>query len=147
MRNTIEVRPIGVIRTPYGSREQAPEQGFFDEKVSRIEIREEFLRGLEGIREGDILDVVYWMDRADRNNLWNERRKKGIFATRGPDRPNPLGICPVIVSRISGKALEVLYCDALDGSPVIDIRHSLMEDIEKLAGRSRGAKRDAPDGL
>lgn len=128
----IIIRPIGIIRSPYRSKESAPKQGFTSEEVSLVEIYPEYARGIAGIVKGDILDLIYWMDRARRENLWNEGKGKGIFATRGPDRPNAIGISPVEVMSVDINVLEVKYLDALDGSYVLDIRHSLFDSIVDL---------------
>lgn len=124
------IRPIGIVRTPYMSRADAPKQGFRRKEVSLIEIFPPYTKGIEGIQKGDILDLVYWMDRVDRENLWNDRKQKGIFLTRGPDRPNPVGISPVEVIGVEKNTIHVLYLDAIDGSPVIDIRHSFFKSLD-----------------
>ncbi len=131
-RREIHVRPIGIIRSAFPSRKEAPKQGFLSDEISRVEVFQEYEKGVEGIRIGDILDLLYWMDGAKRETLWNRKRKSGVFATRGPDRPNPVGICPVEVVGIEGNVLHVVYLDAVDGSPVLDIRNSLFDSLDGL---------------
>lgn len=103
--------------------------------VSYVDLSPEYELGIQGIVVGDILDLVYWMDRADRDNLFSDEKKKGIFATLGPDRPNPMGITPVEVLDVAGNTLKVKYLDALDGSPVLDIRHSLFDSFGGVKGK------------
>lgn len=134
-KREIRIYPIGIIRSPFRLRKTAPKQGFLSDKVSYVEVYKEYERGIEGIVVGDILDLVYWMDGADRENLWNMTKRKGIFATRGPDRPNAIGISPVKVLGIEGNTLKVIYLDAVDGSPVVDIRHSLFDSLDELKTR------------
>lgn len=129
------IKPIGIIRSPYRSRKSAPKQGFLEDDVSCVDLSPEYELGMQGIVVGDILDLVYWMDRADRGNLFNDEKKKGIFATRGPDRPNPMGITPVEVLDVAGNTLKVKYLDALDGSPVLDIRRSLFDSFGGVKGK------------
>ncbi|NIO16872.1 MAG: tRNA (N6-threonylcarbamoyladenosine(37)-N6)-methyltransferase TrmO [Deltaproteobacteria bacterium] len=131
-KREIYIRPIGIIRSPFPSRKEAPKQGFLSSEASRVELFQEYEKGVEGIRIGDILDILYWMGRAKRTTLWNRNRKKGVFGTRGPDRPNPVGICPVEVVGIEKNILHVVHLDAVDGSPVLDIRHSLFDSLDGL---------------
>ncbi|RMG58617.1 MAG: tRNA (N6-threonylcarbamoyladenosine(37)-N6)-methyltransferase TrmO [Deltaproteobacteria bacterium] len=146
MPEEIVLVPIGVVRAPYRTRDEAPDQGFLVEGESTIEVFPEYERGLVGIEPGIFLDVVYWMDRADRGNLWNVRKGRGIFSTRGPDRPNPLGICSVEVISVDGRRIRVKYLDALDGSLVVDLKHSFFRSAEELRGRMR-KRGDGEDGL
>ena len=88
----------------------------------------EVSRGLEGILAGDEIIVVTWLHESRRDVLearpgWDESLPlKGVFATRSPDRPNPLGLHRVKVLRLAGRVLEVAPLEAIDGTPVIDIK-------------------------
>ncbi|MCR4399637.1 MAG: tRNA (N6-threonylcarbamoyladenosine(37)-N6)-methyltransferase TrmO [Syntrophomonadaceae bacterium] len=122
----MELIQVGTIRSPYRTRQEAPRQGRPGDPPCRIEIREEFapaLRCLEGARR---LVVIYWMHLSDRRVLQvhphGQTVLKGVFATRSPDRPNPLGLCVVELLAREGNTLVVSGLDALDGSPLLDIK-------------------------
>jgi tRNA-Thr(GGU) m(6)t(6)A37 methyltransferase TsaA len=88
---------------------------------------------LDGLAVGDELIVLTWLHRAHRDTLKvrprsdPSRRLTGVFATRSPDRPNPIGIHQVTVRKISKKRLRVGPIEAIDGTPVIDIKPVLCE--------------------
>jgi tRNA-Thr(GGU) m(6)t(6)A37 methyltransferase TsaA len=86
------------------------------------------LEALDGIREGDELIVLTWFDRASRDVLRVHPRgdpanpMQGVFNTRSPDRPNPIGLHPVEVLAIEGARIRVRNLEALDGTPIIDVK-------------------------
>ena len=88
-------------------------------------------KGLDGIAVGDEIVVVTWLHQARRHALEvrprgdRRRRLTGVFATRSPDRPNPLGLHPVTVKRIDGTRLLIGPIEAIDGTPVVDIKPML----------------------
>lgn len=118
--------PIGVVHSPYRIPGDAPRQGRLADTRSEIEIFPAYERGLECIERYSHLFVLYWMDRADRSALSatppGTRDERGVFATRSPHRPNPIGIGVVDLLQITGRILSVRGLDALDGSPVLDIK-------------------------
>lgn len=122
------LRPIGVIRSVLEDREQAPRQGSEGAPDAWLEVRRWAAPGLEGIRAGDRLIVITWLHRADRGVLKVHPRSDprnpltGVFATRSPDRPNPLGLHPVSVLAIRGNRLRVGPLEAIDGTPVVDLK-------------------------
>lgn len=65
--------------------------------------------------------VLYWLHKADRTVVFSQEREKGVFATRGQDRPNPIGIALVEVLGVEGREVRVRHLDAIDGTPVLDI--------------------------
>jgi tRNA-Thr(GGU) m(6)t(6)A37 methyltransferase TsaA len=87
-----------------------------------------FANGLRGLETGDEIIVITWFHRARRNILEvhprSDRRNPltGVFATRSPDRPNPLGLHPVVVRAIDGNRLRIGPIEAIDGTPVVDIK-------------------------
>lgn len=89
------------------------------------------MRGLDGIRIGDELVIVTWFHRASRTELATRPRNDpsmpitGVFATRSPNRPNPLGLHDVTVKNIEGPRLLVGPLEAIDGTPVVDIKPAL----------------------
>lgn len=108
--------------------EDAPRQGSEGAPDAWLEVDPTFQRGLLGIAPGDDAIVVTWLDRADRAVLEVHPRGDpanplaGVFATRSPHRPNPLGLHRVTVREISGSRLRVGPIEAIDGTPVVDIK-------------------------
>jgi len=122
----IELYPIGYVRSPYKARGDAPRQGRFSDTVSEIVIDEPYLPALHGIEGRMHLWVLCWFDRADRTVLRavppGSMVEKGVFAIRSPDRPNPVSLCMVDLLGVNGNILSVRGLDALDGTPVVDIK-------------------------
>ena len=122
------VRQIGVIRSDLKTREEAPRQGAEGAPDAWLEIEPEFADALLGMEVGHELIVITWMHRADRNVLKNHPRSDpsrpltGVFYTRSPARPNPLGLHPVTVRKIDGTRLLIGPIEAFDGTPVVDIK-------------------------
>jgi L-fuculose-phosphate aldolase len=125
MEGEIMLKPIGWVRRG----EEGPSLGLAS-GPARIDLLPEVRDGLLGIAPGDKLLVLFWMDRAERGRLRvhprgeRSRPLRGVFATRSPHRPNPIGATVVTVlslDQIEG-ALVVEGLDALDGSPVLDIK-------------------------
>jgi tRNA-Thr(GGU) m(6)t(6)A37 methyltransferase TsaA len=120
-----------VIRSELRTRDEAPKQGSEDAPDAWLEVEAFAKDGLDGIEAGDELLVVTWFHQADRGVLRVHPRSNprnpltGVFATRSPDRPNPLGLHPVTVRAIEGNRLRVGPIEAIDGTPVIDIKPAL----------------------
>jgi tRNA-Thr(GGU) m(6)t(6)A37 methyltransferase TsaA len=125
---TYDLRPIGTVRSGLKQREDAPRQGFAGAPDAWIELADEFRDGLLGVEPGTEIVVLTWLHLSDRAVLQvtpshdPERRLKGVFATRSPVRPNPIGIHPVTVLEVEGTRLHVEPLEAVDGTPVIDIK-------------------------
>jgi tRNA-Thr(GGU) m(6)t(6)A37 methyltransferase TsaA len=123
-----ELRPIGRVSSLLTDRAAAPKQGDEGSPEATIAIDPEFAAGLEGVAAGDELLVLTWLDRADRDVLSVHprgdlsRSSTGVFATRSPDRPNPIGLHRVHVTGIQGAELRVTDLEALDGTPVLDLK-------------------------
>ncbi|KAF5073527.1 tRNA (N6-threonylcarbamoyladenosine(37)-N6)-methyltransferase TrmO [Methanobacterium aggregans] len=122
----MELKPIGIVVSRYRERADAPRQGRESEVTSRITIFEDYQEGLDGLENYSNIIVLYWADRADRNILRvvppGQTQERGVFATRSPSRPNPIAMCMVDLLEIKGKIITVRGLDALDGSPVLDIK-------------------------
>ena len=122
------VQPIGRVRSQLKTRNQAPHQGRPAGVVAELVLEEAFLEGLEGVQPGDKLFVLCWFHMAERKTLKVHPRgnpdipKRGVFATRSPDRPNPIGLCLVDVLAVEGPILTVRGLDALDGTPIVDVK-------------------------
>jgi tRNA-Thr(GGU) m(6)t(6)A37 methyltransferase TsaA len=127
------LRPIGWIRSGLRALKDAPRQGAEGAPDAWLDVHPSFARALSGIAAGDELLVVTWLDRADRNVLETHPRNDpslpltGVFATRSPHRPNPLGLHRVSVREISGTRLRVGPIEAVDGTPVVDVKAVLGE--------------------
>ena len=127
-RAQLRLRPIGFIRSLLKTRAEAPKQGREGAPDAWLEMVPSLVRGLRGVAAGDEIIVVTWLDRARRDVLEvhprSDRRLPlaGVFATRSPDRPNPLGLHRVTVRKVAGKRLRVGPIEALDGTPVVDIK-------------------------
>ena len=122
------LEPIGHIRSALRSLHEAPRQGSEGAPDAWLELDPRFARGLLGITAGDELIVVTWLHRADRDVLEVHPRDDpkipltGVFKTRSSDRPNPLGLHQVTVREISGTRLRIGPIEAIDGTPVVDIK-------------------------
>lgn len=125
--NTAEVHPIGIVRSPYQVRGDAPRQGrLIPEAEMDIEINEEYQDGIGDLAGVSHLFVLLWFDRANRNTLtahppWM-KGSRPVFATRSPDRPNPIGLDIGKIISVTGRTIRVAGLDALDGTPVLDIK-------------------------
>jgi tRNA-Thr(GGU) m(6)t(6)A37 methyltransferase TsaA len=121
-----EVIPIGTIHSPYHTPEDAPRQCRFSNAESVIEIYERYVPGLRDVEREKHLVVLYWLDRADRTALAatppHTGIEHGVFATRSPHRPNPIGLSVVDLVRRDHNRLFVRGLDALDQTPVVDIK-------------------------
>lgn len=123
----MECVPIGLIRSPYRERGDAPRQGRLAADVlAEVHVFDEYVPGLEGIERSSHLIVLYWLDRAERGHLFakppGETRTRGVFSTRSPARPNPIGFGIVDLIGRDGGVLQVRGLDALDATPVLDIK-------------------------
>ena len=122
------LRPIGVIRSTLKVRTGAPRQGREGAPDAWLEVRPTFAEALLGLRAGDEILVFTWFHRGRRETLQVYPRSNrrltltGVFATRSPDRPNPIGLHPVTIKRITGLRLRIGPIEAIDGTPVIDIK-------------------------
>jgi tRNA-Thr(GGU) m(6)t(6)A37 methyltransferase TsaA len=117
---------IGIVHSPYATRKDAPFQGRRANEESTLEVFEDYEPALLDIDQCSHLIVLYWQDRADRDVLrtrtpWGPE-VHGVFATRSPNRPNPIGLCVVELLERDGPLLKVRGMDALEGSPLIDIK-------------------------
>src|SRR4030095_2206574 len=108
-------------------RASAPKQGHEGAPDAWLVLDAAVLKGLEGIRPGDQVIVLTWLDRARREVLRVHPRddpanpERGVFSTRSADRPNPVGLHPVEIVSIEGRRIRVRNLEALDGTPIVDI--------------------------
>jgi len=119
---------IGVVRSPLTRRADAPRQGDEGAPDAMILLDPAYAEALAGVRVGDELVLLTWLHEADRGVLQvhprddESRPLTGVFATRSSDRPNPIGLHEVTVAGIDGLELAVGPLEAIDGTPVVDIK-------------------------
>lgn len=124
----IELIPIGEVESPLTDLASAPMQGYEGSPDAWLVLEPRVLEGLQGIRPGDRVIVLTWLDRAQRDVLRVHprddvnNRKQGVFNTRSADRPNPIGLHEVEIVSIDGRRLEVRDLEALDGTPILDVK-------------------------
>jgi len=128
----MNLKPIGYVHSPYKERKDAPSQGRNENDEFKIELLDEYVDALKGVEKRTHLIVLYWLDKAKRDKLrtytpHDKKTEKGTFATRSPNRPNPIAFNIVDLDRIEGNILYVRGMDALDGSAVLDIKPYVKE--------------------
>jgi tRNA-Thr(GGU) m(6)t(6)A37 methyltransferase TsaA len=127
------LRPIGFLRSSLTQREDAPMQGFEGAPDAWLDLDAAFADALAGIAAGDELIIITWLHQAQRDTLQTHPRGdqtsplRGVFGTRSPDRPNPLGLHRVTVREVAGARLRVGPIEAIDGTPVVDIKPTLRQ--------------------
>ena len=125
---------VGTVHSPLVDMSAAPKQGDEGAPEATIRFTDRFLEALDGIGPGDEVLVLTWLDRGDRDVLRvhprgdADRREVGVFATRSPDRPNPIGLHRVEVVAVDGGAVRVRDLEAVDGTPVLDVKPILGGD-------------------
>ena len=125
------IEPIGVIRSELTDLEAAPRQGDEGAPQAWLELTPEAAPGLVGIAVGDELIVLTWLHLAQRDVLQTHPRGDisrpltGVFATRSPHRPNPIGLHRVTVVEVAGQRLRVTPLEAIDGTPIVDMKSVL----------------------
>jgi tRNA-Thr(GGU) m(6)t(6)A37 methyltransferase TsaA len=124
----MELVAVGTVESPLTERESAPKQGDEGAPDAWVAFDERFADALDGIAAGDELLLLTWFDRAARDVLRvrprsdPSRAEQGVFGTRSPDRPNPIGLHRVTVLEIDGLRVRVSNLEALDGTPVVDVK-------------------------
>jgi tRNA-Thr(GGU) m(6)t(6)A37 methyltransferase TsaA len=134
MKISLEV--IGHVRSTVRSLADAPRQGSEGAPDAWLDMDPAFAAGLRGLAVGDALVIVTWLHRADRQVLEVHPRGDlaaplaGVFATRSPHRPNPLGLHRVTLREMSGLKLRIGPLEVLDGTPVVDVKPVLAELVD-----------------
>jgi tRNA-Thr(GGU) m(6)t(6)A37 methyltransferase TsaA len=134
-RQEVRAVPIGMVESPLTDRATAPKQGDEGAPDAWLVLDEELAEALEGLALGDEILVLTWRDRARRDVLRVHprgdpaRAEQGVFATRSPDRPNPIGLHRVTIVAIDRARVQVRPLEALDGTPVLDIKPVLRADV------------------
>ena len=127
MKN-FSIKPIGFIRSDLRERDEAPRQGTEGAPNACVEVLPSYKNALHRTQVGDEIIVITWLHRAQRDVLKvhprgeRSRPLRGVFSTRSPDRPNPLGLHRVKVLKMNSGRLWVGPIEAIDGTPVVDIK-------------------------
>ncbi len=123
-----EITAIGFVRSALRDRSAAPRQGSEGAPDAKLEILPEFREGLIGIEPGQDIWILTWLHESQRSVLQVHPRGDpqnplaGVFATRSPDRPNPIGLHRCRILNIAGNCLEVAALEAIDGTPIVDLK-------------------------
>ena len=132
-----ELKPIGRVESPLTDLESAPRQADEGAPAAWLVFEPEMLEGLRNLRRGDEVIVITWLDRARRDVLSvhprsdTSRAREGVFSTRSPHRPNPIGLHRVEITTVEGRRVGVRSLEALDGTPIIDVKPVLSEDVSQ----------------
>jgi tRNA-Thr(GGU) m(6)t(6)A37 methyltransferase TsaA len=124
----MKLEPVGRVESELTDPGDAPKQGFEGGPDAWLVLEPRVGGALEGVAPGDRVIVLTWLDRADRSTLRVHPRDdasnplRGVFSTRSADRPNPIGLHEVEVLAIDGNRVKVSDLEALDGTPVLDIK-------------------------
>jgi tRNA-Thr(GGU) m(6)t(6)A37 methyltransferase TsaA len=122
------LNPVGFVESRLKNRHDAPKQGHEGAPEAWVEILPAFMEALEGFSVGQDVLLITWLHQARREVLQVHPRGNknapltGVFATRSPDRPNPIGLHQVNVLEIAGNRMRVRPLEAIDGTPVVDIK-------------------------
>jgi tRNA-Thr(GGU) m(6)t(6)A37 methyltransferase TsaA len=134
---SFEVKAIGRVESSLTDLESAPRQADEGAPAAWLVFEPEVLEGLRSLRPGDEVIVLTWLDRANRDVLSvhprgdTSRAQEGVFSTRSPHRPNPIGLHTVEITAIDGRRTQVRGLEALDGTPILDLKPVLSGDISK----------------
>ncbi len=129
--SAIELVGVGVVESPLKDPAQAPMQGYEGAPSAWLAFEPAYAEALDGIEAGDEVVVLTWLDRASREVLRVHPRddptipQRGVFSTRSADRPNPIGLHRVRVLEIDGLRLHVSDLEAVDGTPIVDVKPAL----------------------
>jgi tRNA-Thr(GGU) m(6)t(6)A37 methyltransferase TsaA len=132
---TFEVIVIGRVESTLTDLESAPRQADEGAPAAWLIFEPQMLEGLRSIQRGDEVILITWLDRARRDVLSvhprgdASRPQEGVFSTRSPNRPNPIGLHRVEVTAVDGGRLKVRNLEALDGTPIIDVKSILRENV------------------
>lgn len=125
-KHNLELKPIGIIHSSYKNTWVAPYQGYRSKEISQIEVFEEFEEGLKDIEGFSHIIIIFWLHKSHGFRLmvktpWDDVLH-GLFATRSPNRPCPIGLTVAELIARQNNILEVKGLDAIDGTPLLDIK-------------------------
>jgi tRNA-Thr(GGU) m(6)t(6)A37 methyltransferase TsaA len=154
----VTLHPIGVIRTPHQQAVQTPIQPVFARGIEgRVEVLPQYVDGLRDLEGFSHVWLIYWLHKASAPRLmvtpFLDDTERGVFATRAPCRPNPIGLSLVRLQRCEGNVLHIEDVDMLDGTPLLDIkpyaprfdcrenvRSGWLDGIDEQSARRRGRR-------
>jgi tRNA-Thr(GGU) m(6)t(6)A37 methyltransferase TsaA len=131
------VTAIGRVESPLADPASAPKQGDEGAPEAWLVFEPAVLDALEGLNAGDDVIVLTWLDRARRDVLRvhprgdASRAQQGVFNTRSPDRPNPIGLHRVEIVSIEGSRMRVRSLEAVDGTPIVDVKPVLSREVDE----------------
>jgi tRNA-Thr(GGU) m(6)t(6)A37 methyltransferase TsaA len=131
------LKPIGKVESALTDLASAPRQADEGAPEATLVFRAEVLEGLKTLRPGDEVILITWLDRARRDVLSvhprgdESRPEEGVFSTRSPHRPNPIGLHRVEITAIDGCRVKVRRLEAIDGTPILDLKPVLDEDVTR----------------
>jgi len=131
------LQPIGWVESPLVDPESAPKQGDEGSPDAWLVFERDVSEGLRDLRPGTDVIVLTWLDRARRDVLRVHPRgdpanpEQGVFSTRSPDRPNPIGLHRVRILSIEGRRIYVRNLEALDGTPIMDVKPVLDPGLDR----------------
>ena len=134
---TFELKQIARVESPLADLAAAPRQADEGAPEATLVFEPAYADGLRGLRAGDRVLLFTWLDRADRDVLVNHPRgdparpQRGVFTTRSPHRPNPIGLHEVEILAVDGPRVRVRSLEVLDGTPIIDMKQILNPDISR----------------
>jgi tRNA-Thr(GGU) m(6)t(6)A37 methyltransferase TsaA len=126
--SALELHPVGRVRSPLTDRAAAPRQGDEGAPDAWLVLDPAYAAAARDLEPGASVLVLTWLDRADRDVLVvhprgdTSRPPTGVFSTRSPDRPNPVGLHEVQILEVRGQELRVANLEALDGTPILDLK-------------------------
>ncbi|MBX6355386.1 MAG: tRNA (N6-threonylcarbamoyladenosine(37)-N6)-methyltransferase TrmO [Micromonosporaceae bacterium] len=132
-----ELRPIGWVESPLKDRQTAPKQGDEGAPDAWLVFDPAVTEAVRDLRPGAEVLVLTWLDRARRDVLAvhprgdPQRPLTGVFSTRSPDRPNPVGLHRVTILSVDGLRMRVRDLEALDGTPIVDVKPVLDQGTER----------------
>ncbi len=130
-RTALAFRPVGIVHSPFVEPSDIPREwnrrkGAFDAVAGELEIFPEFAEGLDGLEPGASLIVLFGFHKAGSFHIKvtppGETEPRGVFASRSPHRPNPIGITVVRLEAREGNVLKVTGLDMVEGTPILDIK-------------------------
>jgi tRNA-Thr(GGU) m(6)t(6)A37 methyltransferase TsaA len=132
-----QVMPVGWVESPLTDPAAAPRQGDEGAPDAWLVFEPAVVEGLQGLASGDEVIVLTWLDRARRDVLRvhprgdPSRAEAGVFSTRSPHRPNPIGLHRVMIVSIDGRRVRVRNLEAVDRTPILDVKPMLSPDIDE----------------
>lgn len=122
----LKLEPIGIIHTPFKTVAETPRWGTITDELGEIEIYPQFEEGLEGIENYSQIEVIFLFHHSKTRPLKvippHDNKERGVFASRAPVRPNPIGLTRMELLKRKGRFLKVKNIDIVDGTPILDIK-------------------------